>query len=125
MIATIDPAERAAAVPSAPPAGPVTLINSFEVAAGRDDAFYPLWQEISVYFREQPGYVSLRLHRAISPTAAYRFVNVANWASAEEFQAAHETDRFRELVGHPGLAEFPSSPALYQVFTEHTRSDRP
>ena len=112
---TIDPAKRAAALPSVPPDGPVTLINSFVVAPDRDDAFLALWTETSRYFRAQPGFVSLRLHRAVSPDARYRFVNVAVWESVGQFGAAHETDEFRRLVGQPGYREFPSSPALYQV----------
>jgi heme oxygenase (mycobilin-producing) len=112
---TIEPAKRAAAVPDVLPDGSVTLINSFVVAEGRDEAFLALWTETSQYFRAQPGFVSLRLHRAVSPQARYRFVNVAVWESAAQFRAAHETDEFRRLVGQPGYREFPSSPSLYQV----------
>jgi heme-degrading monooxygenase HmoA len=91
------------------------LINSFVVAPDRDDAFLALWTETSMYFRARPGFISLRLHRAVSPDAHYRFVNVAVWESAAQFSAAHETEEFRRLVRDPRYREFPSSPALYQV----------
>lgn len=112
---TVDPAQRAAALPATAPEGPVTLINSFVVAPGRDDAFLALWTHTSQYFRARPGFVSLRMHRAISPQATYRYVNVAVWDSVARFAAAHDTDEFRRLVAQPAYREFPSSPALYEV----------
>lgn len=118
---TINPTERAATVPSAQ-TGPVTLVNSFVVEPDRDAEFTALWTETSRYFREQPGFVSLRLHRAVSPTTHYRYVNVARWESAGQFSAAHQTERFRELVGQPAWREFPSNPALYEVVVEHPAS---
>jgi hypothetical protein len=55
------------------------------------------------------------MHRAVSPDARYRYVNLAVWQSAAQFAAAHETDEFRRLVSQPAYREFPSSPALYEV----------
>ena len=115
---TINPAERAAAVPSTVPEGPVTLVNCFVVDPERDDAFTALWTGTSGYFRAQPGFVALRLHRALSPDTHYRYINVATWASARQFQAAHATEEFRAVVGQPAWREFPSSPALYEVIAE-------
>jgi heme-degrading monooxygenase HmoA len=115
MSATADPSRRTAAAPDPQHAGPVTLINSFVVAAGRDAAFQRLWTDTSGYFRAQPGFVSLRLHRALAAGAPYRWVNVAVWASARQFADAHATPEFRRLVSRPEWQEFPSSPALYEV----------
>ena len=115
MPPTIDPSKRGATLPSDPPEGPVTLINSFVVDPRRDEAFEALWTQTSVYFRAQPGFVGLRLHRAVSPDATYRYVNVAVWESAAQFAAAHATEEFRQVVGRPGWREFPSSPTLYEV----------
>jgi heme-degrading monooxygenase HmoA len=120
MSTTIDPAKRIAPAPTIPYEGPVTLINCFEVPEGRDDAFLDLWSQTSSYFRAQKGYRSLRFHQALSPNAQYRFVNVANWASMEQFQAAHATEQFRNLVGQPAWSEYPSRPALYRVIVEHS-----
>ena len=46
--------------------GPVTLMNSFTVSPGRDEAFHELWAKTAKYFTAQPGFISLRLHRAVS-----------------------------------------------------------
>src|SRR3954449_2281673 len=118
MAETTDPARRSAPPPAHEHTGGVTLINSFVVPEGREEAFQELWTATSSYFRAQPGYLSLRLHRALSPDARYRFVNVARWSSLDDFQAAHATEKFRRVVSQPGWAEFPSSPALYEVVVE-------
>jgi heme-degrading monooxygenase HmoA len=95
--------------------GSVTLINKFRVPEGRDDKFLEMWTEASMYFRRQPGYVSLRLHRAVSTDAEYRWINVAVWETEAEYRTAHSTDEFRRVVTAPGWEEFPSTPALYEV----------
>lgn len=112
----IGPDARTAA-PGAPTSGPVTLINSFQVAAGRDEEFHAIWERTSRYFTARPGFRSLRLHRAVSADAAYRWVNVARWDSEADFRAAHATEEFRRVVTSPGWEEFPSSPALYEELT--------
>jgi heme-degrading monooxygenase HmoA len=94
---------------------PVTLMNRFSVPEGRDDAFLALWTETSHYFRRQPGFLSLRLHRAVTPGTDYRYINVARWASDAEYRAPHGTEEFRELVGQEAWNEFPSIPVLYEV----------
>jgi hypothetical protein len=48
------------------------------------------------------------------PGCPYRFVNVAEWASTEDFQAAHDAG-FHALVSQPIWANFRSTPALYEV----------
>ena len=112
---TTDPEGRTAAAPATHVRRPVTLINSFVVPPERDDAFFALWTEASRYFRAQPGFVSLRFHKAVTPDADYRYVNVASWETLADFQAAHGTDEFRRVVGADAWREFPSSPALYEV----------
>jgi heme oxygenase (mycobilin-producing) len=98
--------------------GPVTLMNSFAVRPDQDEAFRELWTKTARYFTARPGFISLRLHRAASADAPYRWVNVANWESEAHFRAAHGTDEFRRVVTQPGWEEFPSSPMLYQVVAE-------
>lgn len=95
----------------------ITLINSFEVAAGREEQFLQLWKQVNAYMREKPGYLGHKLHRAITPDASYRFVNVARWASMEHFHGAHDAG-FRELVGKPEWSAFPPHPFLYEVVHE-------
>ena len=51
------------------------LLVSVRLPDGRDEVFRELWAETSRYVRAQPGFVSLRLHRAMTHDARYRFVN--------------------------------------------------
>ena len=60
---------------------PVTLINCFNIPAGREDEFFALWRQVNAYMRTKPGYLGHKLHRALAPDAPFRFVDVAQWAS--------------------------------------------
>ncbi len=90
----------------------VILINPFEVPEGtEDEEFLRGWERAADYMRQQPGFVSSHLHRALRPDARFRFINIAEWSSPQEFQAAVSSDEFREIAGGAG----PGSPALYEV----------
>ena len=121
--ATTDPRGRAAEVPVDVPDGQVVLLNSFVVPPERDDDFLALWTLTSHYFRRQPGFVSLRLHRAVSPDAHFRYVNVATWESAVDFQRPYELEEFRALVSDPHWGHYASSPALYEVIVAKVAGD--
>jgi hypothetical protein len=54
------------------------------------------------------------LHRSVPQDAHYRFVNYVTWQSVEHWRDAQDAGS-RELVSRPEWAEFPSTPALYQV----------
>ncbi len=95
----------------------VTLINCFTVPAGREEEFFILWQQVNTYMKTKPGYLGHKLHRALAPDAPNRFINVAQWASEEQFQSAHD-EGFRALVSQPAWREFPHSPFLYEVIHE-------
>lgn len=95
----------------------VTLVNCFEVPAGREEEFFSLWQQVNAYMRTKKGYLGHKLHRSLAPDARYRFVNVAQWASPADFQAAHD-EGFRALVQQPAWADFTSTPSLYEVVHE-------
>src|SRR5689334_18248715 len=114
-MASITPEGRTAVEAETGAAEPVTLMNSFLVPEGRDEAFLELWIETSRYFRAQPGFLSLRLHRAVTPGTEYRYVNIARWASDAAYRAPHGTEEFRALVSQEAWREFPSSPLLYEV----------
>lgn len=61
------------------------LINPFDVPEGiTDDAFLRGWERVADYMRQQPGFVSSRLHPSLSPDAPFRFSNLAEWASADD-----------------------------------------
>lgn len=92
----------------------VTLVNCFEIPAGRENEFFELWEQVNTYMRQKKGYLGHKLHRSLAPDAKYRFVNVAQWASAADFQAAHD-EGFRALVSDEKWRPFSSFPALYEV----------
>lgn len=96
----------------------VPFVNCFEVPTGREDAFLALWQEVNSYMAAKPGYLSHRLHRSLAPDAKFRFINYAEWESAEHWRAAHD-EGFRELVSGPEWSEISSTHGLYEVV--HTR----
>jgi heme-degrading monooxygenase HmoA len=90
----------------------VILINPFEVPPEADDEeFLRGWERAADYMRQQPGFLSSRLHRALAPDARFRFINVAEWASPQDFQTAVTSEEFREIAKGAG----PGSPALYEV----------
>ena len=92
-------------------ANPV-LINPFEVPEEQGDGeFLASWQKAADYLSAQPGFVSTRLHRAVSPNSRFRFVNVAEWESPEAFLAAVRSEGFRKFVSGTPV----NYPALYQV----------
>jgi heme-degrading monooxygenase HmoA len=95
----------------------IVLVNCFEVPAGREEEFFALWQQVNTYMQQKRGYLEHKLHRSLAADAPYQFVNVARWASLQDFNAAHD-DGFRALVGQPGWAAFSAFPTLYEVVHE-------
>lgn len=96
----------------------ITLINSFEVPTGREDEFLQFFKVVNAYMQKKPGYLGHQLHRAITPDAPFRFVNVARWSSMAHFQAAHGDAGFRELVDKPAGSAFQPHPIVYEVIHE-------
>ena len=95
----------------------VTVINSFEVSAGREGEFLELWKKASAYVQRKPGYLGHKLHHAIAPDAPFQFVNIAQWASMAHFQGAHDTG-FRKLVDQPEWSAFLPHRVLFEVVDE-------
>ena len=92
---------------------PVVLINLFEVPTGADEGFIGAWERARDFLAGQDGYRSTALHRSLGPDTEFRFVNLAEWASAAAFQAATSHPDF------PGRdTPFPAHPGLYQVVAE-------
>ena len=91
------------------------LINPFEVPPGREEECLQGWEKARAYLAQQPGYISTRLHRALTPGARFTFVNIAEWASPEAFQAAVGSAAFQEIIKE--MEAFPHYPALYHEIT--------
>lgn len=94
-------------------AGPVVLINAFEVPQGEDEVFLEHWERARDFLSTQEGYLSTHLHRSLSPTADFRFVNVARWHSAQAFQAATARPEFTSAS-----IPIPFHASLYEVVRE-------
>jgi heme oxygenase (mycobilin-producing) len=92
---------------------PVVLINAFEVPEEQDEAFLEAWEHSRAFLSTQPGYLSTRLHRSLSPAAGFRFINVALWQSPQAFQAAISQPGFRDAP-----VPFPFHASLYEVVRE-------
>jgi heme-degrading monooxygenase HmoA len=89
---------------------PAVLINAFEVPEGDDEAFLQAWERARAFLSTQPGYLSTSLHRSLSPTADFRFVNIAVWQSPQLFQAATSQPGFRNAS-----VPFPFHASLYEI----------
>lgn len=92
-------------------AGPVVLVNIFTLDKSDEQAFLNAWQDDAVFMKEQPGFISTQLHRAIGESPTY--LNYAVWESTAHFRAAFTNPEFRAK-----LATYPSSavatPHLFQ-----------
>ena len=62
--------------------------------------------------RQAEGFISARFHQSLDPTTKFRFINVAEWASPQHFEAATRGTKFTELRGK---LPFVAHPALYKV----------
>lgn len=95
---------------------PVTLINSFEVPEDRLADAVRSWEQARDFLKEQPGYITTRLHQSLSPQAKFQLVNIALWDSPDAYQAAIQK------LGKSGIvAEFKGidfHAALYNVIRE-------
>lgn len=90
----------------------VVLINTFEVPEGSDNEFLVGWEAAKNFMEQQKGYLGTTLHRSVDPKARFRFVNVAEWESPQDFAAALAHPDFVEL--HENIP-FPHYPSLYEV----------
>jgi hypothetical protein len=97
-------------------AQPVTLINVFEVPPGRLDETIRFWEAARDFLVGQPGYVSTRLHQAITPDARFQLINVAVWESEAAYAAA--SARIPQEVRVPPPAGLRFTPGLYRVIRE-------
>jgi heme-degrading monooxygenase HmoA len=99
--------------------GPITLINIFEISADDVDLFLQEWKDRAQFLGSQPGFRSLRLHRALNPNSQFQLINVAEWDSAEALDAATEQDVFKQST-HRSMHDFAvaAHPAIYRVVIE-------
>jgi heme-degrading monooxygenase HmoA len=65
--------------------------------------------------RQQPGFVSSRLHQSLDPSAEFRYVNVAEWESADHFRKAAASSELQQRISGMTVR---AHPALYRVVIE-------
>ena len=65
-------------------AGPVVLINKFNVDSHEVEQFLKAWKEDTSKFKDQSGFISAQLHQGIGKSSV--FVNYAVWQSLEHFK---------------------------------------
>lgn len=92
----------------------VVLINPFQVPDDPEaqEKFVSGWQDAAAALRQQDGFISTTLHVSLDPSARFRFVNVAVWASAEHFRRAIEASEFQQFGSR---IPYPNYPSLYRV----------
>ena len=90
-----------------------TAIVTYEVMTEDCEKFLAAWNMANDYLKEQPGYISTKLHRAESASPDFRFVNIGCWRSADDFRAATLSDGFREASGR--LAAYPMHASAYKI----------
>ncbi len=92
-------------------AAPVVLVNIFTLAKADEQTFLTAWQNDAVFMKQQPGFISTQLHRAIGESPTY--FNYAVWETTADFRAAFSHPEFRaKLSAYPSAAV--ASPHLFQ-----------
>lgn len=93
-----------------------TLINSFEVPAGKLEASIKYWEAWRDFLKVQPGYVSTKLHQSLKNDAKFQLVNVAIWKNPQSFMAAAE--KMRNELGVAPVPGLKPNASLYTVVRE-------
>ena len=93
--------------------GQCTVIVAYEVAHEDCERFIDSWEKANAYLKEQPGFVSTTLHKAVSANPDFRFVNIGCWENEDAFRNATQTHEFREVSAR--LVPFNLHAAAYEV----------
>jgi heme-degrading monooxygenase HmoA len=92
-------------------ATPVVLVNVFTLDKPDEHTFLQAWQNDAAFMKQQPGFISTQLHRAIGESPTY--FNYAVWESTADFRTAFSHPEFRaKLSAYPPSAV--ASPHLFQ-----------
>jgi heme-degrading monooxygenase HmoA len=101
------PIERQLAIEAAA----IVLVNVFTLDKADETAFLDAWQNDAAFMKQQPGFISTQLHRALGDSPTY--LNYAVWESTAAFRAAFAQPEFRtKLSAYPSSAV--ASPHLFQ-----------
>ncbi|WP_254023793.1 antibiotic biosynthesis monooxygenase family protein [Mesorhizobium ventifaucium] len=110
LMRPLDPAfpiERQIAIDAAS----VVLLNVFTLDKADEQTFLRAWQDDALFMKQQPGFISTQLHRAVGESPTY--LNYAVWGSTADFRTAFMHPEFRaKLSVYPASAV--ASPHLFQ-----------
>lgn len=89
----------------------VVLVNVFTLDQADEQSFLQVWQDDAAFMKQQPGFISTQLHRALGESPTY--LNYAVWESTAAFRAAftHPTFRAKRSAYPPSAV---ASPHLFQ-----------
>ena len=92
-------------------ANAVVLVNIFTLTKADEEEFLHAWRDDVLFMKQQPGFISTQLHRAVGESPTY--LNYEVWESTAHFRAAFTSPAFR---ARPSLypPSVVSSPHLFQ-----------
>ena len=94
----------------------VVLINPFVVPENAIEETIAMWEQARDFLKDQPGYISTKLHRSLASDATYLLINVAQWESAEHFKSA--TALMVKEANLPRIEGVVPAPQLYTVIRD-------
>jgi len=101
------PIERQLAVD----ASPVVLVNVFTLDKADEHSLLEAWEHDAQFMKQQPGFISTQLHRALGESPTY--LNYAVWETTAAFRAAFTNPEFlARLSSYPSSAV--ATPHLFQ-----------
>ncbi|SCB38157.1 antibiotic biosynthesis monooxygenase family protein [Rhizobium multihospitium] len=92
-------------------AAPVVLVNIFTLDKADEEVFLDAWRDDAAFMKQQPGFISTQLHRAIGESPTY--LNYAVWETMTDFRAAFTHPEFRAKISHYPSSAI-ASPHLFQ-----------
>ena len=92
----------------------VVLVNVFTLEKADEQTFLQAWRNDAAFMRQQPGFISTQLHRAVGESPTY--LNYAVWESTAHFRQAFTNPEFQsKLARYPPSAVRP--PHLFRKIT--------
>jgi heme-degrading monooxygenase HmoA len=92
-------------------ASPVILVNVFTLDKADEQALLKAWKHDAEFMKDQPGFISTQLHRAIGESPTY--LNYAVWESTAAFRTAFASPEFlKRLSNYPTSAV--ATPHLFE-----------
>lgn len=92
-------------------AAPVVLVNVCTLDISDEQGFVDAWKNDAEFMKQQSGFISTQLHRAIGESPTY--LNYAVWESTADFRAAFAHPEFRAKMS-ASPASVVSAPHLFQ-----------